>query len=127
MNIDEVGEYLEHEGLDDEEIDSVLAHFGVPGQKWGVRRAKKQAKARGKTARKQEVFEAVRRDAKTQRRVATGAAILAGGIIAKRIAKKAKLPASTIYSPKYAAAVLAGAAVVNSAMRVHGAKRLQEL
>lgn len=34
----ELGEYLEHAGLSDEEIDTVLVHFGVKGMRWGVRR-----------------------------------------------------------------------------------------
>lgn len=40
---DEIGEYLEHRGLDDDEIDDFFEHHGVKGQKWGVRRAQKKA------------------------------------------------------------------------------------
>ena len=38
MNIDEVGEFLEHNGLTDEEIDAYFEHHGVKGQKWGTRK-----------------------------------------------------------------------------------------
>jgi len=38
LEIDQLGDYLEHNGLSDDEIDEVLAHFGVKGMKWGVRR-----------------------------------------------------------------------------------------
>lgn len=40
LDIDELGEFLEHQGFGDDEIDEYfLAHYGVKGQKWGVRRA----------------------------------------------------------------------------------------
>lgn len=40
IDIDELGEFLEHQGLTDDQIDDYfLAHYGVKGQKWGVRRA----------------------------------------------------------------------------------------
>lgn len=31
-------DFLEQQGLSDESIDDILEHFGVRGQKWGVRR-----------------------------------------------------------------------------------------
>jgi hypothetical protein len=34
MNVDEICEYLEHQGLTDADIDSFLQHFGVKGQNW---------------------------------------------------------------------------------------------
>lgn len=37
MDWQEVGEYLEHHGVSDEDIDAFLEHHGVKGQKWGVR------------------------------------------------------------------------------------------
>ena len=40
---EEIGEYLEHRGLSDDEIDDFFEHHGVKGQKWGVRRAQKKA------------------------------------------------------------------------------------
>jgi hypothetical protein len=43
MNVDQIGEFLEHQGLSDEAIDAFFAHYGVKGQKWGVRRAQKRA------------------------------------------------------------------------------------
>ncbi len=47
MDYDQIGEFLEHQGLSDEEIDDYflnekgedwLEHHGVKGQQWGVRR-----------------------------------------------------------------------------------------
>lgn len=38
ITVDQVGEYLEHQGLSDDEIDEFLEHFDVPGMKWGVRK-----------------------------------------------------------------------------------------
>lgn len=43
MDIDEIGEFLEHQGLSDEAIDEYFEHHGVKGQRWGVRRAEKRA------------------------------------------------------------------------------------
>lgn len=40
MNIDQIGLFLEHQGLSDEAIDDFFEHHGVKGQKWGVRKAK---------------------------------------------------------------------------------------
>lgn len=40
MNIDEIGEFLEHEGLSDDMIDEFFEHHGVVGMKWGIRRGK---------------------------------------------------------------------------------------
>lgn len=39
MDYDQIGTFLEHEGLSDEQIDEYFEHHGVKGQKWGVRRA----------------------------------------------------------------------------------------
>lgn len=38
MNVDEVGIFLEGQGLSDESVDDFLEHFGVKGQRWGVRK-----------------------------------------------------------------------------------------
>ena len=40
MDWQEVGEYLSHHGVSDEDIDEFLEHHGVKGQKWGVRHKK---------------------------------------------------------------------------------------
>lgn len=40
MNVDEVGDILEHQGLTDEEIDDFFEHHGVKGMRWGQRRAR---------------------------------------------------------------------------------------
>jgi hypothetical protein len=41
MNVDEVGEILEHQGLSDDEIDAFFEHQGVKGMRWGVRRQRR--------------------------------------------------------------------------------------
>lgn len=43
MDADALGMELEARGFTDEEIDAVLAHSGVKGMKWGVRRAEARA------------------------------------------------------------------------------------
>ena len=43
MNTDQIGEFLEHQGLSDEQIDAYFEHHGVKGQKWGVRKAEARA------------------------------------------------------------------------------------
>ena len=122
MNVEELGTYLEHQGLSDDEIDAVLEHYGVKGQKWGIRRNRTQKRIPSKTERKRQQFDAVKRDTKTQRRVATGAAFIAANIIANGVAKKAGLNKKFVYST-----VVLGTASVNSLMRVHGATRLAEI
>lgn len=42
MDIDQIGDFLEHQGLSDAAIDDFFEHHGVRGQKWGVRRAARQ-------------------------------------------------------------------------------------
>lgn len=122
MNIDEVGEYLEHQGLTDDDIDEVLAHFGVKGQKWGVRRAKKQARAMTKAGRKEALYKATLKNNKTQRRVATGAAFIATNLIANGIAKKANLNKTFVVST-----MAIGTVAVNGMMREYGARRINDL
>lgn len=56
MNITDIGKYLEHQGWSDDQIDEYLAHFGVKGMKWGVRRQKKeQNKGSAKTVSNHDV------------------------------------------------------------------------
>lgn len=38
MDVDEIGDFLEQQGFSDESIDDYLEHFGIKGQRWGVRR-----------------------------------------------------------------------------------------
>lgn len=141
MNLNEVGVYLEKHGLSDNEIDDffkhhnvegvnwgvykledpvdkVLRHFGVPGMKWGRRKAGPPSKAE----RKKQLYDVTARNNRVQRRVATGAAFIATNIIASGVAKKAGLNKKFV-----AGAVLLGTASVNSALRVHGAKKLTEI
>ena len=119
MDIDEIGAYLESQGLDDDAIDESLAHWGVPGQKWGVR---KQKKMPTKTERKRALYDQTIKSNKAQRRVATGAAFIATNIIASGVAKKAGLNKKFTVST-----VILGTAAVNSMMKVHGSKKLVEL
>lgn len=53
LEIDQIGNYLEHRGLSDDEIDDFLEHFGVKGMKWGQRRAvyKSQVKEYNRAAK----------------------------------------------------------------------------
>lgn len=39
MDTDQIGEFLEHKGLSDDEIDDYFEHHGVKGMKWGQRKA----------------------------------------------------------------------------------------
>lgn len=50
MNVDQIGDFLEQQGLSDEAIDDHFEHFGVGGMKWGIRKGKSQtgiSRARG--------------------------------------------------------------------------------
>lgn len=38
MDTDQIGEFLEHKGLSDDEIDDYFEHHGVKGMKWGTRK-----------------------------------------------------------------------------------------
>jgi hypothetical protein len=119
MDIDQVGEYLESQGLDDAQIDAYFEHSGVRGMHWGVR---KQKKMPTKTERKRALYDQTVKSNKSQRRVATGAAFIATNIIASGIAKKAGLNKKFTVST-----VILGTAAVNSMMKVHGAQKLAEL
>ena len=39
MDTDQIGEFLEHRGLTDDEIDAYFEHSGVRGMKWGQQKA----------------------------------------------------------------------------------------
>lgn len=60
MTPDQIGEYLEHQGATDEEIDDFLEHFGVKGMQWGVRRAEKRAAKREAKQERKDAREAAR-------------------------------------------------------------------
>ena len=38
LTAEQIGEYLEHQGATDDEINEFLAHFGVSGMRWGTRK-----------------------------------------------------------------------------------------
>lgn len=69
MNVDEIGMFLEHQGMSDEFIDQFFEHHGVKGQKWGVRR--------------QKIHDFGQRH-KTGLKIAGGAALLVGGAVVAR-------------------------------------------
>lgn len=103
---DMMGIFLEHEGFSDEAIDDFLEHFGVRGQKWGVRRqsrldlksAKISARLDYLTSKRDQLDRksagiSARRDgggtskAKTVGKIAGGVAIAAGAIFAAKYFK----------------------------------------
>jgi hypothetical protein len=119
MKVNEIDAYFESSGIPSDSLDDILEHHGVLGQKWGTRRAKKPM---SKTAAKMGLEKAVMKDAKTQRRVATGTAFVVSNILANSIAKKANLNKKFVIS-----ATILGTATVNSMMKVHGATRIVDL
>jgi hypothetical protein len=121
MDADEIGTYLEHQGLTDDEIDSFFAHYGVPGMRWGIRR-KGRVDPRSKAGRKHQFVKDSERKVKTQRRVATGAAYVVGRVVLGRVIKKKGF--SPLKSAQIQAGSVAGAALVNSIMRARGSEQL---
>lgn len=121
MDADEIGTYLEHQGLNDDEIDSFFAHYGVPGMRWGTRRANR-VDPRSKAGRKQQFVKDSERKVKTQRRIATGATYVVGRVVLKRVVKKTGF--SPIKSAQIQTGAIAGAALVNSIMRARGSEQL---
>lgn len=116
MDIDEVGNYLEAQGMSDDEIDVVLQHYGVRGQKWGIR--KKRSGPPTKAERRKNLYKQTVKGNKTNRRVLSGTTAVAAILVGRKIG---------LSKAQSAGAGVAGAALVNSMMRVHGAKRLTEI
>ena len=115
MDIDEVGTYLEHQGLSDDEIDAFLEHFGVKGQKWGVRKNRKKIPT--KTERKANLYNTARKSQRTSRRVATGATAIFTYGLAKSIGMN---------STERIALTAVGTAFVNGSLKIAGDKTLAE-
>jgi hypothetical protein len=121
MDVDEIGTYLEHKGLSDEQIDGFFAHYGVPGMRWGTRRANR-IDPRSQAGRERQYIKDTERAVKTKRRVATGAAYVGTRVVLSQIMKKRGL--QPIKSAKIQTASVAGAALVNSIMRARGSEQL---
>jgi hypothetical protein len=121
MDVDEIGTYLEHKGLNNDQIDSFFAHYGVPGMRWGTRRANR-IDPRSQAGRERQYIKDTERAVKTKRRVATGAAYVATRVVLNRVMKKRAM--QPIKSAQIQTASLAGAALVNSVMRARGSEQL---
>jgi hypothetical protein len=121
MDVDEIGTYLEHKGLSDDQIDDFFAHYGIPGMRWGVRRANR-IDPRSQAGRERQYIKDTERAVKTKRRVATGAAYVGTRVVLSQIMKKRGL--QPIKSAQIQTASVAGAALVNSIMRARGSEQL---
>lgn len=108
----------------DEDIMGFLEHFGIKGQRWGVRKKSKYFAPTTKSERK-----AIRRSAsaKEGRRLIGNAIISASvgagaGFIAKRLArKKLNIITSSVIGN---AAVFAGGALTNKLLDAHGNRKI---
>lgn len=114
MNSDELKSYLEEVGLDNDQVEECLAHFGKKGMRWGVTSSKNSMT---KTARKQEVFKEFRRHQTFARRVISGS----NAILAYNLARAVKLN-----KKQSAALAVSTAGITNSTLRLVGSHRLSE-
>jgi hypothetical protein len=110
MDANEIGEYLEHQGLNEKEIDNFFAHYGVKGMRWGVmskRRPMTSTEAKYKLE-KQSIKNNYKLDKKdikvgqkneqAKRRLIVGAGLVATGLVAYGGYKYLKMKPSDIES-----------------------------
>jgi hypothetical protein len=130
MNVDEIGTYLEHLGLNDVEIDDFFEHHGVKGQRWGVRRQKRpmtptEAKYKLEKQSIKNEYKLNKKDIKVgqkneqaKRRLIVGAGVVATGLVAYGGYKYLKMKPSDIES---------GARHITQVIHVGGETVLNEL
>lgn len=90
MDTDTMCIFLEGQGFSDESIDDFLEHFGVRGQKWGVR---KTTTSSGNSSQNREKF---KKAAKIAGGVAGVAAVAAGAIYANKLLRHGDIPYSKV-------------------------------
>lgn len=130
MNVDEIGTYLEHLGLNDVEIDNFFEHHGVKGQRWGVRKQKRpmtptEAKYKLEKQSIKNEYKLNKKDIKVsqkneqqKRRLIIGAGVVATGLVAYGGYKYFKMKPSAIES---------GAHQIAQIITANGATAAQEL
>lgn len=145
MDTDTIGIFLEDQGFSDESIDDFLEHFGVRGQKWGVRRqsrldlksSKLTAKSnyliskRDQLDRKSADISSRRDGGKTKTKsiikVAAGVAIAAGAIFAAKYfgVKANNIPIKQI--GQYVSVGATGAGLAKTLMSMKGQQPYDQL
>lgn len=107
MDTEKLGLFLEQQGFSDEGIDEYLEHFGMRGQKWGVRNSsssRSSSSSSGKT--------------KTYKTLA----VIGGGVAGRIIAKHFGLPVA-----KTTIGAAAGVAVTLKLLDMHGQKKANDV
>ena len=124
FDIDRLGADLEHDGMSDSEIDEFFAHYGVPGMKWGVRKAKNQLAVRNE--RRNKLPDSTKKvidynSNRYTRRLRTGADGLTGGFLAANVAALvAGSAAVPVVGPVFAAGAVGGAVISRRIMLASG-------
>lgn len=125
MKIDEVSEYLKCQGLRDNNIDDVIAHFGVLGQKWGVRNASKQMEKKLVNATPVLVTQAKKN--RRERRLGTAATYVTGVQIMPHVLRALGAKNPRVVAATTVAISATGAVAVNRMLRDRGDKKLSEI
>jgi hypothetical protein len=118
MTPEQIGEYLEHRGATDEEIEDFLEHFGMRGMRWGVR---KDIGPSGKVR--------TTRSAGSKATIVVGA--LGGSMVGTKVASKIfrnhQMAAVTIGSAAAAGAAIMGARVARTMVDKHANVKASDL
>lgn len=126
FDIDRLGADLEHDGMSDSQIDEFFAHYGVPGMKWGVRKAnnakalRNERRSLSDSTKKTINYNANR----YQRRLATGMlGVTAGQLAANAGVLLAGTAGLTLAAPLFIAGSAAGGVYVNRMMKAGAQNR----
>jgi hypothetical protein len=122
FDIDRLGADLEHDGMSDSEIDEFFAHYGVPGMKWGVRKAAQKGARRQEKQLSDKTKKTIDYNAgRYSRRTSTGlGAVFSGSIAANVAALVAGSAALPIAAPVFAAGAVGGGILLNRSIKKVG-------
>jgi short subunit dehydrogenase-like uncharacterized protein len=127
MDFDKLAEDLHHQGMSDEEIDDFFAHYGVPGMKWGVRKAKNQLavrdERRNKLSNKTKKVIDYNSNRYTRRARTVGWGLEGGAAAATVASLVAGSAAVPVVGPVFAAGAVGGAVISRRIMLASGQNR----